>query len=82
MPSFVKTAPEKAEAKRQTVAVTNECYLMGSEKSKFTLQFNIAFTSSVLLYTRCLLYIHVKAEAVSKKQLQIFFLWGKKHSLH
>lgn len=82
MPSFVTAAPEKIEAKQQKAAVTNECYLTDSEESKFTLRFNIAFTSSILLYTRCLLYIHVKAEAVSKKHVQIFFLWGKKHSLH
>lgn len=82
VPSFVKAAPKKTEAKPQIVAVTNECYLMDSEESKFTLQFNKVFTSSVLLYTRCLLYIHVKVEVVSKKHVQIFFLWGKKHPLH
>lgn len=74
MPSVVKVAPEKTQARPQTAAVTNECYLMDSEESKFTLQFNIAFTFSILLYTRCLLSIHVKAEAVSKKHAQIFFL--------
>lgn len=78
MPSFLKAAPEKTKAKPQRAAVTNERYLMDSEESKFTLQFNMAFTSSILLCTRCMLYIHVKAEAVSKNCVLIFFLWGKK----
>lgn len=68
MPSFVKAAPEKTEAKPLIGPVTNECYLMDSEETKFTLQFNTAFTSCILLNTRCLLYMCVKAEALSKKK--------------
>lgn len=59
MSSFVKAALEKTETKPQIAAVTNECYLMVSEESKFTLQFNIAFSSSILLYTRRTLYVHM-----------------------
>lgn len=62
MSVFVKAAPAKTEVKPQTVAATSECYLMDSETSRFTLHFNIAFISSILLHTRCFLYTHINVK--------------------
>lgn len=80
MPSFAKAVSKRTKAKWQKVSVTNECYLMDTEESKFTLEwkhsihfFNLAIHQVVdkCVYINMCIYMYIEKWRKSKQKNMI-----------